>query len=408
MIENLCLESKRLRHTQRFSIPDPHWRRQMMYKQLSFQEYQNAPDQLHPIDEAQEVLDATLSLPFVKYPHKYLTIAKKLNARQKHVCEIVINKTWRWHKSKCILWTNDFMADIYSERSILQAKNELYKMGLLRKEGLRTYYIDIYYKEKQQKTPKPPENLQTNILQVTLESNEQVDIAEGLTLESNEQVDIPEIIQIENSVIQPCGDVDNSTVQDSSQVQNFCTSDIVFPLDPSLNSLKKQTDQTSKEFKEKKASVCFLISIFSGMEYNHVIRLTSRKSLDQCEKAFEITKDACRTGTVISPAAFFTDALKKGWKANKHTDCKLEVRKCSERLDEKSRLECENLVKKAEQRVIDDKYTASVRVSMSESELSKLTADAKQGLLDGGTSVAFFIDDFAIERQANTILLSRR
>jgi len=405
-----------------------------MSAQLFFAEYQNAPEQ-EQYDEFLELYNKTIKAPFTKNPNTYSDkIKDHLTPSEKHICDMVIRKTIGWQRKAVRLTTIDFMGTKYKERVILFSKSHLVDVGLLKKRRVAggweycvNVFIDPKTLDKDYIQVQEEKSHSKNTLQPNMETIEQIDIPEELNLESNEQIDIPEelnfeireqidnaeIPQIENPDGQNCGNVDNSTVQDVQQVQNFCTSAILVPESLDLNDLKKQTEQVAKK-KEKKSSVCFSIPIFTeisiwtGMGYDQTAKRYKGYTEIECKKALEILKDDCKRGVVNCPAAYFTTALKNKWVPNKHLDQKLANRARADRQAEKTYQS--NLQKQIYAAEIDSEaeYIASVRASMPESELNKLTAEARQILLNGGPSVTCVITDFLIDHQVNSILSSRR
>lgn len=391
-----------------------------MATQLSFFESQNLSQPYQMINPLHKIYDEVDNAPFVKVPAKYQReIAPKLPSAERHICDIVISKTFGWHRKSCKLTIKELMGGVYQIRSIQTAKASLLRKGLLVKYN-GEYGIDIFYEKRvREETPPKPE-LQEEISYIEIptlvlpgdgrieEINDVVDV----NPDTNNYVDNPEETQFENTVCRCHENVDNSTIPCVSKTQDFTDSLIVISSEGPILNLKKQTEYVAKT-KEKKSFVCFPIpilseiSIYTGMSYDQTAKRCKGYSENDCKKALEILKDDCKRGVVDCPAAYFTTALKNKWVPNKPLNTKLEIRLRYERLAEKTHQDyVQNQLNIAEIES-NAEFVASVRASMPESELSRLVAEARQFFLDNNVPYDL-IKEFTIEHQVNAILLSRR
>lgn len=374
-------------------------------------------------EHAQETYNETQKTSYTKYPNKYIDkIQPTLTKCQAAICSYILRLTYGYHRPFAFISQKQFETHCikpgtkdkgYSGRQIINGKNFLLSMGLLkkiRKDGKWAYYLDIFYDQPKEK-PQAKEIIQSLPFE-PLEIppiNEQPESTAGTYFSEMENhvenltIGEPEAVSpAENSDIASEPKADGIIVSESEKVKKNSYSQSAHNIDTkNMVFLDQDQNKQNKNWK----SVCFAFSSAFGINdkriYETFGKLIAKFGMDYVKSKIEIIKYSQRSNKILNPIGMLISACNRDYIPAKPVRDKLEANAKSEYRMRKAQ-NCIDSLRTAEaEREDRDNRLEKIKANLPPAKISEYMEKARAAF--AGLP---FVMERAIEASANDMILA--
>lgn len=369
------------------------------------------------LQEAIEIYNETQKTSYTKYPNKYLDkIQPLLTKCEASICNYVLRLTYGYHRPYAFITQEQFVKHCvkpglkskgYSHRQIINSKNSLLEMGLLkkvRKDGKWAYCIDIFYDKAVIKTPETtrPENL----IPFEPDKSETDDIVNNPVDNSVENCQTEEaqvIVNIEEkSDIEESIKADEKPISKEKEMQKDSSAPELLYID-TKNSIILDQDQ-NKQNKNWK-SVCFgylnFFKVVDDRAFGTLGGLFAKFGYEYVISKIEIVKYNHARVKILNPIGALVDACKRDYIPAKPVRDRMEARaKAEYRVNKAKSVVNELLAAEATQRDRETRLE-KIKTKLTPAKIDEYFEKAKADF-----AALPFVVDAAIRAKANDLILA--
>lgn len=402
-------------------------------------------------EEANEIYAETTKEPYTKYPNKYIDkIEPKLSKLGSLICRLILRLTYGYHVTTAEISMEKFVKHCtkpgenkaYSRRQIINEKNKLIEMGLLKKLKKGVYCLDIFYDIIR----KPLENTeQPSIIQFNPLPHQSTDIPLAPSAEAISAVQnlVMELSSVENPYDFSDDDVNNylnnyvdnsvdnyvdNSVDNSQNMPSDNAKEEISenPVESSVCDEKKvnqiapsarayNTDGLSITFsdlktnKENWKSVCFAFAQRFGIAIEKIFGifagLDKKYGLEYINQKIQLIYDFAKKRKIENPIGFLVCACNANYLPPRPLRQQIEIKAKAKRViaaDSAELKEREEIYSAGVERT---EKAENIRKGLSAEKIKEYVERATKILIDKGAR-AFLIPDIAIQSEANQLILA--